>query len=45
MALAHYWDRQQGHSVTGTTTRQERVAELEELSRHVSDEARHAMWA
>ena len=35
MALAHYWDRQQGHSVTGTTTRQERVAELEELASQV----------
>ena len=35
MALARYWDRQQGHSVTVTTTRQERVAELEELASQV----------
>ncbi len=35
MALARYWDLQQGHSVTATTTRQERVAELEELASQV----------
>ena len=34
-ALARYWDQQQGHSVTATTTRQERVAELEEVATQV----------
>ena len=34
-ALSRYWDRQQGYSVTATTTRQERVTELEKLARRV----------
>ena len=34
-AVSRYWDRQQGHSVTATTTRQERVKELEEVATQV----------
>ena len=34
-ALARYWYQQQGHSVTATTTRQERVTELEEVATQV----------
>ena len=34
-ALARYWYQQQGYSVTATTTRQERVIELEEVATEV----------
>ena len=34
-ALARYWNRQQGYSVTATTTRQERVTELESVATQV----------
>ena len=34
-AASRYWYQQQGHSVTATTTRQERVTELEEVATKV----------
>ena len=34
-AASRYWYQQQGHSVTATTTRQERVTELEEVATQV----------
>lgn len=34
-ALASYWNQQQGYSVTATTTREERIAELEEVANEV----------
>ncbi|MDJ0697734.1 NAD-binding protein [Mastigocoleus sp. MO_188.B34] len=34
-AASRYWYQEQGHSVTVTTTRQERVAELEEIATRV----------
>ena len=34
-ALARYWERQKGYSIAATTTRQERVAELERVATQV----------